>query len=351
MTDPMQLSADEITAHTWSLFRPNGDCRSPLVVLEPGGKINGYSHPNEVSWAPHEGGLVFLSEDGRVTSTSARIIRNQSGLLEIRMNSLADPDLPAHILVESRGASRDSPDSIPVRAPKQTSPVGRFGKGKVGNIGISLSVPDPAIAYLDQAISRVFFIANNPDINKSVFDSWNLHDADIVIQYNSPVFFDALSEYSCHKLHFHYPNIRSCWGFTDDGRPNHQYDKQVFSSLTFALLNGIPAIVEPYFEELGKQARRMAVMTRFHSVLYSYPSGKLPSCGFASINFFRYLNWIRGSQGNSPIELNMVGFTGDYGPRKAWSGHDFDFEQRTYETWLDVRRLAADGCLVGLDSI
>jgi hypothetical protein len=343
MIEPVHLSADEITKYFWSLHRPNGDCRSPLIQLRRGGMVEGYSHPNEASWVPRGDGFAFLSQDGRVTSHSGSISRNQAGLLEIRMNNALDPEVLAHLLVEVKDAPGKGQGHAEFRESKGPFPAVRSGKAKVGNIEVSLSMPGPALTFLSPAISRVFFIANNPDIDASIFQAWNLHEGDIVIQYNTPVFFDSLDGFFSHKVHFHYPNIRSCWGFTDEGKPEHEYCGQMFSSLTFAILNGVPTPVEQYFKELNGQARCMAILPHFHTGLYSYPIGKLPSCGFVSVGFFRYLNWIRKLQGNPPLELNMVGFTGHYGPGRAWSGHDFEFEQRVYETWLDLRRISADG--------
>jgi hypothetical protein len=339
MIDLVKLSVDEIVQQAWSLHRPSGECRSALIHLRPDGRIDGYSHPNEASWTPQGQGFVFLSRDGRVTSHSETISRNASGLLEIRMNHSFAPDLLAHVLVEVRDSPVDRQNQSDIPAPTHA----RTGKAKPGNVALSLFIPSPALAFLSPAISRAVFIANNPEIDPSIFETWNLNERDVVIQYNKPVFFDALARYTCHKLHFHYPNIKSCWGFTDEGRPDHEYCSQTFCSLTFAVLNGIPAPVEQYFKECNGNARRMAILPQAHTTLYSYPFGKLPSCGFASVCFMRYLNWIRQMQGIRPIELVMVGFTGQYGPGRAWSGHDFDFEQRAYDTWLELRRLSADG--------
>jgi hypothetical protein len=329
MIEPVKLSIDEIVEPAWSLHRPTGECRSPLVHLRRGGKIDGYSHPNEASWTPSGDGFAFLSQDGQVTSRSESIVRNESGRLEVRMSHSFDPPRPAHLLVEVG------------KAP--ALPSAPFSKPKPGNVALSLSIPDPALRFLGPAISRAFFVANNPDIDASIFKSWDLNERDVVIQYNNPLFFDALAGCAGNKLHFHYPNIQSCWGFSDDGSPDHDYCGQAFSSLTFAVLNGIPAPVEQYFKSCQGKARRMAIHPQTHTTLHRYPSGKLPSCGFASVGFMRYLNWIRLAQGGRPIELTMVGFTGQYGPGRAWCGHDFDFEQRVYGTWLDLRRVAADG--------
>jgi hypothetical protein len=342
MIDLVKLSPDEIVEHAWSLYRPSGECRSALIHLRRDGKIDGYSHPNEASWTPQGEGFAFLSRDGRVTSHSESISRNESGLLEIRMNHPFDPDLLAHVLVEAR----DSPVDRKNRSDISASTHAESANAQRGNVALSLLIPNPALAFLSPVISRAVFIANNPDIDSSMFETWNLSERDIVIQYNKPVFFDALARYASHKLHFHYPNIKSCWGFTDEGKPDHEYCEQTFCSLTFAVLNGVPAPVEQYFKECNGKARRMAILPQAHTTLYSYPLGKLPSCGFASVCFMRYLNWIRQMQGIQLLELVMVGFTGQYGPGRAWSGHDFDFEQRVYNTWLDLRRIAADGSAV-----
>ena len=341
-----QLSLEDITGRAWSLHRPNGDCRSPMVLLEDGGKVVGYEHPNEASWAPHVEGFAFLSREGRITSVSGEIRRSESGAFRIRMVNPDLRDRTAHVLFE---IGKDSRPQAAQPAASDTAAQARsvaiaFASGPITS-RIEVCAPDAAAAFLDPRITRVFFIANNKDIAPAVFESWDPGATDIVVQYNRPAHFEALTRYSCHKVHFFSPNTRSCWGFMDDARPELQYDEQPFCSLTFAVAHWIPSSVRPYFEGLQARARHMAIVPDRHIALYCYPAGKSPSAGFMSVAFFRSLNWIRRQQGHKPLELAMIGFTGVYGPGKAWPGHDFAFEQQVYATWLDLRRLNIDGSI------
>jgi hypothetical protein len=346
-----QLSLDEIAARSWSLHRPNGDCRSPLILLQPGGKLVGYEHSNEAAWMPYSGGFAFVSRDGMVTSVTAEIRRNDSGALQIRMVNPGLRDRTAHLLVEVGKAPADSHHDAaaaalarPSVSPALMTPA---AAAPPANFNIEICVPDAATAFLEPEISRVFLIANNKDIAVRVFESLNLGANDIVVQYNKALFFATLAGYSCHKLHFFSPHIRSCWGFTDEARPELDYDAQQCCSLTFAVAHWIPSSVRPYFEGLNGRARHMAIVPDRHIALYCYPAGKSPSAGFMAVGFFRSLNWIRRQRGCRPLEISMLGFTGVYAPGKAWQGHDFAFEQKVYDTWLDLRRLNIDGSLHG----
>jgi len=166
----------------------------------------------------------------------------------------------------------------------------------------------------------------------------------VVVQYNKPMFFDALAGFRTNKVHFHYPNhLNSCWGFTEDGAPECAYHQQQACSLTFAIANVVPSRIEPYFESIGAQAQRAAIVLDRHVALHSYPAGKMPSCGFISVSYFRFLNWVRSRQNRPRFGLIMIGFTGNYKPGTNWVGHDFAFEQQVYSTWLDLERLTADG--------
>jgi hypothetical protein len=339
MGERVYLSAGEIIERAWTLYRPNGDVRSTLVFLKEGGWIVGYEHPNEASWVARDDGFAFVSRDGKVTSLSSEISRNDSGLLEIRMSHPDMRNRLAHVLVEVKTPPAESAGDPALGSAR---PVRAVRKGK-SNYNINVCVPDAALRFLDAKLARVFFIANNKSISPGVFESWNLGSDDIVVQYNLPAFFAALRGYACHKLHVMYPNGRSCWGFTDDAQPEIDYTSQELRSLTFATAHWVPTSLLPYFKSLAGRAGNMALVPDLHLGQYSYPEGKAPSAGFISIGFFRFLNWIRVWQEKPPLELSLIGFTGRYAPGKAWAGHDFSFEQKVYETWLEMRRLDIQG--------
>lgn len=336
------LSLDEIVRCTWSLHRPNGDCRSPQLRFQEDGKLFGYHHPNEASWVPYGDGFAFLSVDGRMTSVSGGIRRNADGRFEICMNRFVSRDQTAHFLVQAGDLPGKPSNGVEEKAGPANPPP---RKKERPNLSLDFPIPEPALRYLLPEVSRVFFIANNREIDRSIFDRWGLCEADIVVQYNKAFFLEALAQYSCHKVHFHYPNRKTCWGFTEDGAPERPYESQKFSSLTFAVVDGMPPPVARYFRGISALAQCMAIKPHIHQAAFSYPDGRVPSCGFVSISFFRFLAWIRRTLSRPSLELNLVGFTGRYSPGKAWDGHDFAFEQRVYDTWLDLKRIAADGSL------
>jgi hypothetical protein len=215
------------------------------------------------------------------------------------------------------------------------------------NIKVDVAVPDAAMPFLDADIRRVFFIANNGEIEKSVFEKCAPGPTDVVVQYNKPIFFDTLSAYKCHKLHFFYPNhLNSCWGFTADGTPEVDYSAQQSCSLTFAVANVIPNMIDPYCQSLGDRVPRMALVLDRHVPLHNYPVGRMPSSGFITIRFFRFLSWLRTRQNRPGLQLIPIGFTGRYSAGTGWNGHDFEFEQKVYDTWLDLQRLSADGTAI-----
>jgi hypothetical protein len=341
------LTMDDVSQRVWALYRPNGDCRSPSVILEAGGRVIGYNHPNEACWAPHGDGFAFLSRAGKPTSISADMYGSDADGWRIRMVYPDRSDRAAHVLVEvpknaaapATPARQSAPS--PPWVPESSTPA-RAVDNPEFKITVDIGVPEAAERFLDGEIERVFLIANNRDLSPSVIESWNLGDSDVVVQYNRPVHFDMLARRKCHKLHFYYPNERACWGFTDDGQPEEDYHLQAFRSLTFAMANVIPRRVWPYLQSLDGTAHAMAVIPARHVILHQYPAGRLPSCGFISVGFFRFLHWIRRQQARPELELFLAGFTGIYPPGIAWAGHDFTFEQAVYGTWTDLIRLGID---------
>lgn len=223
-------------------------------------------------------------------------------------------------------------------------------------------IPDAAIGFLDPRIERVFFIANNSDISNGAFEGWNLCERDVIVQYNNPIFFDALARYHCHKVQLNTPNhFDSCWGFTANGIPERDFLAQEYCSFTFAVVGSVPGAIRPYFESFQGNAQHMtisnanvplyATINKANMPQFSYPQGKLPSGGFSSINFFRFLNWIRTRQRCPRLELSTIGFTGIYNSGKPWLGHDFAFEQKIYAVWLDLHKLPVNGSAHALSDL
>jgi hypothetical protein len=214
------------------------------------------------------------------------------------------------------------------------------------SVTVSLNLPEAAVSFLAPALSRALFVANNEDISPTVFQALDLKASDIVVQYNKPMFFDALAGIQCHKVHFVYPNhLNSAWGFAEDGTPELDYAAQERTRLTFMVATVIPGRIRPYLDGLGEAAQSMSILLDRNGAMHSYPPGKLPSGGFVSVSFFRFLNWVRNRRNSSPMQLITLGFTGQYKPGTFWNGHDFRFEQQCYGTWLDLHRLNADGTL------
>jgi hypothetical protein len=62
------VDASDLEYRIFKFCRTTGTLISETVILEPGGKIAGYSHPNERSWAVEDGNLVFKNGNGAITT-------------------------------------------------------------------------------------------------------------------------------------------------------------------------------------------------------------------------------------------------------------------------------------------
>ena len=218
----------------------------------------------------------------------------------------------------------------------------------------NLEIPDATTIFLEPPIRRAFFIANNPEICSTAFDKWNVTENDVIVQYNNPLFFANLAHYYCNKVQMNsLCTFDSCWGFTPEGHPEIDYCNQQYRSLTFVVVGSIPSVIKAYFEGMTDRAKFMSIsdlsiplystIVDSKTLAHGYPAGKKPSAGFSSLNFFRFVNWLRQSRGCERIELFMIGFTGVYKSGNPWVGHDFLYEQQVYNIWLELHRLGFDG--------
>lgn len=209
---------------------------------------------------------------------------------------------------------------------------------------LTINIPDAASQFLDPRISRAFFVANNSETECTIFQTLDLQSTDIIVQFNKPRFFNALAPFRSHKLHvLNRNNLNSCWGFSEDGTPEIDYVAQECTALTFAIAGEMPSCLKPYRDKSSEKATWMSQPLNSYILPYHFPKGTLPSVGFASVAYFRFLNWLRHSMQLDEMELYLIGFTGIYRSGRAWSGHDFAFEQTVYSTWLEIFRLGNGG--------
>lgn len=215
-----------------------------------------------------------------------------------------------------------------------------------------IDLPDSLATFLSSSIKRVVFLANNPNVASALLNGLALSEEDVLVQYNTPMFFDIFARRLCHKVHmFSQKHWGYCWGFTDTGAPNRDYVGQDFASLTFFMLRRVPELLCPYLQSVSDRAT-VALISNADVPLYctlgqcgeheyNYPTGKTPSAGFSSINVFRFINWLRYLRSVPRAELVAIGFTGVYQSGYPWEGHDFSYEQCAYTGWLDLTVL---GC-------
>lgn len=73
---------ETILEKAWCFVRNTGEHPRSPIVLRPGGKIDGYDHLNERSWAWVDGHLAFLSAKGSVTTLFDRVLSEAPMVLE-----------------------------------------------------------------------------------------------------------------------------------------------------------------------------------------------------------------------------------------------------------------------------
>jgi len=62
------ISLEDIYSRSWQFGRGDGSFIAGRIGFEKGGKIRGYYHPNEDSWAYNGCHLMFISKDHKVTT-------------------------------------------------------------------------------------------------------------------------------------------------------------------------------------------------------------------------------------------------------------------------------------------
>lgn len=76
------VNTEAILAKTWCFVRSTGEHPRSPIVLRAGGKIDGYDHLNERSWAWVDGHLAFVSAKGQVTTLFDRVLSEDPMVLE-----------------------------------------------------------------------------------------------------------------------------------------------------------------------------------------------------------------------------------------------------------------------------
>ena len=86
----MPLTEEQLTARFWSFGQAGQPPLARYLRLAAGGRLAGYSHDNEKSWALQDGVLVFLDRYGCVTTRFAAIAESPEGRLTLSGAFLPD---------------------------------------------------------------------------------------------------------------------------------------------------------------------------------------------------------------------------------------------------------------------
>jgi len=218
----------------------------------------------------------------------------------------------------------------------------------------NLSVKTELSLRIDQAFDRfikcdykrVVFVANNPNISDETSKLINLDATDVLVQFNKALFFDVFSSFLCYKVHvFNANGEGSYWGFDREGLPQRDYTRQAASELMFLFTSWLSDGARLYLNSISDVGDWSIMYKQWEPSLYIYPAKMKPSVGFQAVSYFNVVNLLRVLHGKERFKLELVGFTGVYPPGAAWALHDFTFEQKVYETWLDLVRRSCDGCI------
>jgi acetyltransferase-like isoleucine patch superfamily enzyme len=68
----------------WRFLRADNSVIAPAIRLLPDGRIEGHAHPNETSWALHDGCLHFVTHDGRSSTVFDQAERTEPGRVRLR---------------------------------------------------------------------------------------------------------------------------------------------------------------------------------------------------------------------------------------------------------------------------
>ena len=77
------ITEKDLTSITWQFGRGDKSVISNNMHLDEGGKISGYSHPNENSWAVEGNVLLFYHIDGRTATRFDTFAKDENGKWEI----------------------------------------------------------------------------------------------------------------------------------------------------------------------------------------------------------------------------------------------------------------------------
>jgi len=95
---PGLLSENEVTTRVWKFGRADGSVIAARIELLPGGRIGGYSYPNESRWGLEGGKVVFYDSGGRPTCRFESV-QQQGGLVVLSGPFLPDKRI-THVLTE-----------------------------------------------------------------------------------------------------------------------------------------------------------------------------------------------------------------------------------------------------------
>jgi hypothetical protein len=210
--------------------------------------------------------------------------------------------------------------------------------------GRDSKIQDWVRPFLTSDRERVIFIANNPEIDEADIVALDIQPDDTLIQFNKAPFFEICREAHCHKIHVFNYGAGKWWGFSSEAEPNHDYMSQKSQSITLLFRNYFSPEIKSFLKA-RRETTIGGVLNLKHIPQNIYPEGKAPSIGFVTVLYFRYINNLRFLEGLRPLKLVLLGFSGKYPSGKSWSGHDFKFEQKNYDTWLDLSRLDHDHIL------
>jgi len=205
---------------------------------------------------------------------------------------------------------------------------------------LHLALDRASLRFVSNSYAKAIFIANNPLISPEIASALDISEDDIVVQFNKAMFFDLFSSLLCHKtLVFNENSDGSYWGFTKSGIPERDYLAQAAREISIYFTRSMREAAKAYLITLTGDAYGGIIEKSWEAPLYAYPKDAVSSVGFKTLQFFRLLNNLRILSQKKPIRLVLVGFAGMPYQKAAWGYHDFEYEQKVYDTWLDLIRL------------
>jgi len=115
----------------WRFGRTDGTVIAARITLQAGGKIQGYSHPNEDHWGLENGEVVFYNASNQaVTRFSSNV---QTGVVTVLSGAFLPNPAITHVLTEIQGSGRDVSQPPSIEKPALLWKLGNDGGIDGGN--------------------------------------------------------------------------------------------------------------------------------------------------------------------------------------------------------------------------